>query len=45
MISTNHSVKTLADWSLIFNAEKKENFVIVGFNDKYLESFDQFYSF
>ena len=33
------------DWSLIFNAEKKENFVIVGFNDKYLESFDQFYSF
>ena len=33
------------DWSLIFNAEKKENFMIVGFNDKYLESFDQFYSF
>ena len=33
------------DWSLIFNAEKKENFVIVGFNDKYVESFDQFYSF
>jgi hopanoid biosynthesis associated RND transporter like protein HpnN len=33
------------DWSLIFNADKKENFVIVGFNDKYLESFDQFYSF
>ena len=39
------SKNSQVDWSLIFNAEKKENFVIVGFNDKYLESFDQFYSF
>ena len=39
------SKNSQVDWSLIFNAEKKENFVIVGFNDKYAESFDQFYSF